>query len=101
MVLFAGAPAGTGEGHHLGVHDVSELQISTWHPAYLHELLPEVGVEPAVEDRVADTGAHGDDMAQTEGEEIYLKNCKSDIIFIIYLFFFQNTPLPPYDAHGL
>ena len=37
---------------------------------YLDQLLLEVGVEPSVENRVAHTGAHGDDVAQTKAEEI-------------------------------
>ena len=38
--------------------------------AYLDEFLPEIGIKPPVQDRVADTGAHGDDMAETEGEKV-------------------------------
>ena len=39
---------------------------------YLEELLPEIGVEPAIEDRVADARAEGDTVAQTQDEVIHL-----------------------------
>ena len=39
----------------------------------LDEVFSKVGVEPAVEDGVADTGAHGDDVANTEGEVVNLE----------------------------
>ena len=39
---------------------------------YLEELLPEIGIEPAIEDWVADTGAEGDTVAQTQDEVIHL-----------------------------
>ena len=39
---------------------------------YLEELLPEVGVKPAIEDRVADARAEGDTVAQTQDEVIHL-----------------------------
>ena len=42
------------------------------HITDLHELLPEVGVEPPIEDRVAHARAHGDDMAETKREEVDL-----------------------------
>jgi len=44
------------------------------HPAWQHleELLPQVGVEPAIENRVADTGAEGDAVADAQDEVIHL-----------------------------
>ena len=40
---------------------------------HLHEFLPEICVEPSIEDGVADAGTHGQDVTQAEGEEIRLK----------------------------
>ena len=41
-----------------------------------NENYPKILVKPAIEDGVADTGAHGDNMAQTKDEEISLQNTK-------------------------
>ena len=37
---------------------------------YLHKFFPKVSVEPAVEDGVADTGAHGEGVAEAEAEVV-------------------------------
>ena len=39
----------------------------------LHEFFSEISVEPAIEDRVADTGAQCQGVTDSESEEIYLE----------------------------
>ena len=55
------------------LHHHDHLRDHDHHHDHLKELLPKIGVEPAIENRVAHAGAEGDTVAQAKDEVIHLR----------------------------
>ena len=51
---------------------------------YLYEFFSEISVEPAIEDWVTDTGAHGQGMTESKSEKVVFRISNGDDAKISY-----------------
>ena len=60
--------------------------IATHNAAHLQQLLPEVGVEPAVQHGVAHARAHGQHVAHPQAEEIQLQQTGFYLVLLLIIY---------------